>query len=196
MLAERLAATDRGRAVRLIDAALDLVDRDAEAFRGWTSYGGRAGYAVMAANVAKQVGHPDLSGVVARVLAARPAGQDNWSSSVNERANQLVNVAAALALVDPASARQVLAGVAPPDRYIDMAMSQQRDWLFALALADPDRAITLIDKRFEQAKTMRGGSRNYALSGMSELASVLTAEDRYEDLTHWASLVRPLRDPD
>ena len=36
-------------------------------------------------------------------------------------------------------------------------MSQRRDWLFALALADPERATKLADKLIERAKSARGG---------------------------------------
>ena len=113
---------------------------------------------------AKEIGHPDLGSLVARTLALRPPRQ--YQSSPEERWKQLVNVAVVLALVDPAAARPVLAGVAPPDEFAARAAEQSRDWLFALALADPPRAALLVDKLIERAKTNHGGGNGLSKTGL------------------------------
>jgi uncharacterized GH25 family protein len=194
----RLAAiftpADKARAAKLIETAFDLLDRDPEAFRSWSNFGGRAGLAAVGTVRAKEIGYPDVAGLVARTLALRATGQDAWSP--DDRENNLVSVAAVLARVDPATARHVLAGVAPPDEFIERAMSQRRDWLFALALADPERATKLADKLIERAKNARGGRNALSVTGLVELGSILTAADRLKALTMYGNLPREIGDDD
>jgi hypothetical protein len=185
-LAEVFAETDKPRAVKAIDAAFDLMERDPEGFRSWSNFAGRAGFAVVVAAQAKQIGHPDLTSLVARALAMRGAGREESPERLN---NQRVNLATGLALVDPAAARHLLAAVAPPDEFVTMALSNQRDWTFALALADPERAKTIVDKRIEKAKA--GGRNVLSFGGLSELGRILTTQNRLDELGMWGSL--PLR---
>jgi protocatechuate 3,4-dioxygenase beta subunit len=193
-LAVLFAPTDRPRAVKTIDAAFDALEADAEGHRSWGSSGGRAGLAAVAAVRAKEIGHPDVASLVARTLALRPTGPDAWSPE--DRNDQLVNIAAALALVDPAAARHVLAGVAPPDEFVKRALTHRRDWLFALALADPERAVGLADKLVERAKEARGGRNAISATGLVELGSILTAPDRLRLLTMYGNLPREVGDDD
>ena len=140
-LAKILAPTDKARAVKLIDTAFDLLDLDPSAYRSYSAFGGGAGLAAVGAVRAKEIGYPDVAALVARALALRPTGQE--AGSPDARARSLVNIAAAIALVDPASARNVLAGIDAPDEFIARAMSQDRDWLFAPGAGRPragDRA--------------------------------------------------------
>lgn len=190
-LAVLTAPRDRARAARLIDRAVGLLDSDPDGFRSWSNFGGRAGLAVVAAVRGNQIGHPDAAGLVAHVLALRPTGQE--AIGTNDREDRLVNVAAALALVDPTTARRVLAGVAPPDRIVDKALSRKRDWVFAMALADPERACELVDRLFERAAADRGPGPALQSSGVLELARILTAADRYEELSTFGSLSREIR---
>jgi hypothetical protein len=187
-LAELAAPRDRARAIRYIDRAGAVVDGAADGFQSWAIYGRKAGFAALVAVRGKELGHPGVAGLVTRVLAARSSGQEAWGSP-QEREGELVSVAAALALVDPLTARQVLAGVAPPEGYVDKALARNRNWLFALALADPDRAVRLVDRLFERASAGRGGP----IEGVLELASILTAPDRYEELSLYGSLPRQIR---
>ncbi|MDB5309205.1 MAG: hypothetical protein JWO38_3407 [Gemmataceae bacterium] len=191
-LARRFAPADRGRAAKMIDAAFDLLDGQPEAFRSWGNFGGRAGFGATAVVRAREIGYPDVAGLVARTLAMRPTGADAWSPE--DRADQLVNIAAALAIVDPGTARGVLAGVAPPDELPERASRQRRDWLFALALADPERATVLVDKLIDRAKEARNGGNGLSQSGLVELGSILTDTDRLRTLTVYGSLLREIDD--
>jgi hypothetical protein len=123
----------------------------------------------------------------------RPTAQDSFGSP-DDRENHLVQLAAGLAVIDPAAARQVLAGVAPPDKYVEKALTKRREWLMALALADPERAIELVDRVFEKAKG--GGARMLSQHGILEIGSILTAEDRYQELAMFASMIREYREPE
>jgi protocatechuate 3,4-dioxygenase beta subunit len=192
-LAVLFAPKDRPRAVGLIDRAVAMLGPDADEFRRHS--GGAAGYGVLAAVRGHEIGHPDVPGLVARALAARPAGRDGWGSG-DRRPRLLVNVAAGLALVDPAVGRQVLAGVAPPDKYAEFAAGKGRDWLFALALCDPERAAKLADALIDRAKAGRTPGNALSHTGLIELISILTAEDRYEALSSYGELPREIREED
>lgn len=189
MLAGRFAGTDKARAAKTIGAAFDLLERQPEGFQSWSNYGGRAGFAAVAAVRAKEAGYPDVADLVARALAMRETG-DEWSADGREE--RAVNVAAALARVDPAAARRVLATVAPPEAFAERALEKRRDWLFALALADPDRAVPLVDKLLERAKTRRDGRNALSGTGVVELGSILTDRDSLRELTTFGNLPRAL----
>lgn len=194
-LATVFAPTDKSRAVKLIDAGFDLLDGDADGFRSWSNYGERAGFAAVAAVRAQQIGHPDVPGLIARTLALRPAGQNVWGSP-EHHAEQTVNVAAVLALIDPLTARHLLATVAPPDEYVTRALSHRRDWLFALALADPERATVLADRLMERARTARDAKNGLSGTGLVELGTILTSRDRLTELTGYGNIARELGDED
>jgi hypothetical protein len=189
-LAVLFAPTDKPRAVKTIDAVFELFDREAEQFRSWSNFGGAAALAALATVRAKDIGHPDVAALVARTLALRSPGVDAWSP--NNRLNQTVNLAAVLALVDPVTARHLLAGVAPLEAYAERALAQSRDWLFALALADPERAVGLADKLIARAKTEREGRNALSNTGLVELGSILTARDVLRELTRFGQLPREI----
>lgn len=192
-LATRFHKTDPARAVRMIDTAFDFLERNPEAFASW---GGsdRARMAAAGAVRAKEVGYPDVPHLVARCLALRAPGEDGRSSE--DRHQRAVGLAALLAFVDPATARQVLATVAGPEEFVNRATTQRRDWLFALALADPARATILADKLIERAKETRGGRNGLSETGLVELASVLVAPDRLREFGHFGSFFREIGDDD
>jgi hypothetical protein len=192
-LAARIAKTDKLRAHKLIDTAFDALERDQDALRSWSSFGGRAGLAATGAVRAAEVGHPDVAHLVARCLAMR-SNRDAWSAE--DRENQAVNLAATLAQVDPATARHLLATVAPPDEFVRRAVSQRRDWLFALALADPVRGKELADKLIARAKDARGGRNGLSETGLVELGSILTAKDRARELGGYGNTFRDIEERD
>ena len=149
LLARKFAPTDKPHAARMIDRAFAVLDSEEEKLSTWGSSGGRSGMAAVVIARAAETGYPDLAALIDRALALRPVGRKSIHSA-REKQDDLVNTAAALALTDPATARRVLATVAPPDAYVDQALSHSRDWLFALALADPDRATLLVDKLLDR----------------------------------------------
>ena len=175
--------------MKLIDTAFDLLDSNPEAFRSWGNYGGRAGFAIVGAVRAKEIGHPDVPQLVARCLAMGPA-QDAWSP--NDREQRIVNFAAVLALIDPPTARQVLATLGSPEELVQRGVTQSRDWLFALALADPERATQLADRLIQRAKEDRGGQNGLSATGLVELGTILTAKDRLRELARYGSLPREI----
>ena len=188
------APTDKARSAKAFDAAFEQLELGPEAFRSWGGYGGGSAVAAVAVVRAKEAGYPDVPHLVARCLALTSGGRDRGSPE--ERENTVVNVAAALALADPAAARHLLATVAPPDELIKRAATRSRDWLFAVALAHPERAAGLIDALAARAKAGREAGNGLSTTGVIELGSTLTAADRLKDLTGWAGLPREVGDDD
>lgn len=193
-LAERFVSTDRQRAIRMIDQAFDQLDKGGDAFRGWSGSGGAAGLAALAVYKAKEIGHPELATLVARALALRPSGRGNWSPE--DRPRELVGFAMVLALTDPAAARHVLAGVAPPEQFVKRALHERRAWLFVLALADPARAVTLMDRQLEGLENFKGGGNALGQTGLVELSSILTARNRLEAVGRYGSVFHEIREED
>jgi hypothetical protein len=163
---------DRARAWKLIDQAMALIEERPNDLRGWSSWGGGAGMAAVVAVRARMVGHPDAAGLVGRVLAQRPT--ERVETRKSERDQEAVAVASVLAFADPASARGMLAAVAPPAEYARRAPRERRDWLFAAALADPEGAKAVVEAVWAAAKSR--GDRGTATSGtgLIELLSILT----------------------
>jgi hypothetical protein len=180
-LALAAALGDRGRAWKLIDAAIDECETDRSAFSGWSSSGEAAGLGVHVAVKAQALGHPDTRGILDRALALRSAGSA-YSGRPDERLDVLVYLAATTALVEPATARSLLACVAPPDEYPGLAVGRDRNWLFALALADPDRAMALVDRLIDESKPQADGRPALGRTGLIELTLILTKRDRFAEL--------------
>jgi hypothetical protein len=84
----------------------------------------------------------------------------------------VMHVASTLALTDPAAARALLERVFPAGRPIAPAGNDRREALFALALADPERAAGLVDQKVAAAKASKDGLSG---SGVVELLQILTA---------------------
>ncbi len=188
-LATLFAAADPARSAKMIDAAFDLLEAEPDAFRSYSNFGGRAAVAAVAAVRAKEAGYPDVPHLVARALAMRSTGADTWSPEGRE--DHAVSFAGVLSLIDPAAARYVLATLGSPDELIKKAATKRRDWLFALAFADPQRATALADTLVKQSKAARLGGNAASGTGLVELGSILTAPDRLAELSRWGNL--PLR---
>ena len=193
-LAGRFGRADAARAVRQVDLAFAVIEGGGDGLSRWSSFGGRSTFAAAAAVRGARAGHPDVADLVARALAVRPTTRDAYSDS--GRADTQVKTAAALALIDPESARRVLAGAAPPGRYAEAAAGKDRDWLFALALADPGRAIALVDTLLDRAKARpdEGGGDAISATGVVELAAILVGADQLKELGQWGTLWRELAD--
>ncbi len=190
-LAARWHPTDPKRSWKMIDAAFDVLERDPESFETYSNMGGGAGFAAIAAVRAKEYGYPNAGELVARCLAMRSAGRA-WDRP-DDRDQRTVGLASVIALIDPATARQLLRGLGTADEYLTQAATQQREWFFALALADPDNAKKLADKLLDASK--RSPNR-LSGTGLVELGSTLTAPDRLKMLLFWASLPREIGDED
>jgi len=186
-LAGHLGATDRRRAVKLIDQAFAELEKDGDPFRSWTHFGGRATLAALALYRAKEIGHPDVATLAARTLALRPTEADG-------RERHLLQCALLLALTDPTAARHVLAGIAPPQEFVKRAAAENRDWLFVLAVADPVRAMALVERKLDALE--ESDQATLSRSGLVELGSILTARNRLEMLSTFGSTFREVREED
>jgi RNA polymerase sigma factor (sigma-70 family) len=185
-LATLIAGKDRPRAWRLIDRAMDLLDKDPRAVQGWSGFGGAPAIAALVAVRARQAGHPDVGALVARALAHRTAY--GWESR-KERDEQTLSLATVLAFADPATARTLLNGIAPPAEFARRAVGQTRDWLFAAALADPEHAGVVVDAVWSAARQRRGGGSATSNTGLIELLSVLTGPgDRLTNLATYGRI--------
>ena len=178
-LAVALAKQDPRRARALIDRALAMpIDRPEE-FASYTYFGAGTASAAWIAACARRAGYPDMDSVMARVMAARPAGHLRDPSMEIESSTI---AAAALALTDPGAARQVLrdievrSGLGP----VELARVAGRRWLSAWALADLEHAEQLFDADLAALE----GGRNVDLqnTGLLKMAEVLaTPPDRRDE---------------
>ena len=190
-LATLFAPTDKPRAYKMIDTAFDFLEREPNKFLNWNG-NSPATFAAVGIMRAKELGYPDVPQLVVRCLALRPAADGRGSPDT--RADVAVNLAGAVALVDPATARQILATVGSPEGNARAALSKSRNWLFNLTLADPERAPALADSLLAQAKKLGGGGNAISRSGLVELGTVLTAPDTLAALAMYGNLPRELPD--
>ena len=192
-VARELVTVEKPRAIALIDKALHLIETKPTELQSSSSRGGASGFALYVALAGQRIGHPDVPWLTARSLSLRTNGESHRGA--DDRKRLQVQMACGYALIDPAIGKQLLAGVAPPDEFLKQAVTQSRDWLFALALCDPERAVELVDKRMEWMNTS-SDRKALMLNGMSELSRILTADDRLAELFTWGSLVRDVHDFD
>lgn len=172
-LAGVVAPRDRKLAWSLIDRSLAIYLDDPEAFRSWSNFGGRSTLAAWTAVQAHAVGHPDMAGVIARVLACRPDELEYWSSTAVLETN--VRMAKLLALVDPAAARHLLERVTPREHLLGTGSTgfRRQDWLLARCLADPARAAAWIDAAIAKLDPSKDETAFYD-SGLLQLTQTLT----------------------
>jgi uncharacterized GH25 family protein len=193
-VAVRVAPRDPALARSLIDRALaQLTDRDRRnELTSWSGMGGDNALTAWVVYQAQRANHPDLDAVIAHVWATRPT--NGLGNSPSDRTDQVVKAAALLALVDPVTAHALLDSVLPPGRPLPGEVAGRREGMFALALADPARAVGLIDQKIEAAKKSKDGISG---TGLIELLDILTtpAEERVHTLTMFASMYRE-RDDD
>jgi 5-hydroxyisourate hydrolase-like protein (transthyretin family) len=177
-VAALIGRRDPGLARSLIDRALELyLDRPHE-FNGWGSMG-RSTLAAWTAYHARLAGYPDMASVVARVLACRPTNPPFDVSHI------LLHTAIPLSLTDPVTARQLVQQALPDDHPPKDKRHRSRKALFAVALADPERGIRLVDEVIDDALKSSDGLRGTSLV---ELVMTLTAPSeqlRVRQLNTW-----------
>ena len=159
---------DRDRAVKLIDSAIDEIVADPIGY----ATGGGGGTAALVLYRAKQLGHPDLAGLRDKVLAALPATVDGAFGRAN---GPNVADALVLALTDPTTARELLAARLSAADLTAMDNGLYRDPLLAIALADPEAAVRIVDEVVARTVARKKG---YQYTNLGTLASVLCWPDR------------------
>jgi hypothetical protein len=180
-----VAKSDPARSRALIDRTLDrFLDNGREFMSMSHMGGGTSGLAASIGYQARLAGYRDMQSVVGRILACRP---NNQYDSPSNLAEMNAKTAMGLALIDPATAKWVLDRAVPAaDRQVPGHLRQRREWLFAVAIADPQRGIAEIDKIIEQARNSQDGVGGTSLI---ELLITLTQPSEAEmvrELARWA----------
>jgi hypothetical protein len=163
-IAVKMAGKDPKTAHALIDRALDeLLPKSGGTGREGNYNAGTIGAWI--AYRASAIGHPDVPGLVDRVLALRPTTES--SNSFSNRISQLTRMAAIVALIDTATAQSIYA-LSSPEYEPDFRYSA-RDWWGALAIVDPKRAEAEVVRRFGASKEPADFQRSGAIDVISML---------------------------
>ncbi|MGA2257764.1 MAG: carboxypeptidase-like regulatory domain-containing protein, partial [Thermoguttaceae bacterium] len=169
-MATAVAPRNRQLAHSLIDRGMAIYEdpKEAQGFRSWSNYGGRTVFAACLVVHARQVGYPDMAGLIRRVLAMRPAGNDEWSPRENRATS--IRAAKILALVDPGCALELLETVTPTDKMPEGAvdMMQDLDLLQAWVLIDFDYTASVIESQAKSAGKERQWT-NYLIQSLELL---------------------------
>jgi hypothetical protein len=149
--------------------------------------------ATWTARQAQLANHPDVQSVISRILACRPTTADDSPNNVIVYQSQM---ATGLALVDPLTAKWVLTRAAPASRPLPSEIVDNRDWLFAVALADPERGIGEVDRRFTAVRERRLEMNRTGLIELIEILAQASDEERYKNLAIFSGFVWPRDDDD
>jgi protocatechuate 3,4-dioxygenase beta subunit len=168
-MAEAVAPRDKTRACELIDQAFAIYLNPSE---GMWSDNRRATQAAALAVIATQIGYPDMESVVSRVVASRVTMKHAYRAACVVESS--VAMAMLLALVDPATAAEVLAPLEPQGDLVGSGYSGvgHSVWLKAWALADPKHALELAERELTKAKQDR--SWDARRSGLLEMVDLWT----------------------
>ncbi|MGL4421260.1 MAG: hypothetical protein ACRCZF_11385, partial [Gemmataceae bacterium] len=134
--------------------------------------------------------HPRLRSLLARTLVLLPQQQRGRSYGDTPQ----LPMVPAFALIDPETAQHLLRSMKSAEQIVKEGTYPVRDWLFAVAFADPVRGQQLLDKVFlksfgTEAKNDANTKRyDMSFQGISELSLTLGAADRYAQLRMWLQL--------
>jgi hypothetical protein len=145
-MAEATAPRDKADAYKLVDQAFAVYLGASEL------YGRRATQTAALAVVAGRIGYPDMESVVSRVLACRATMKNEFApASVVESSAVMAML---LAIVDPATAAEVLRSLEPQANLIGSGYTGVGGdvRLKAWAVADPKHAMELADRELAKAK--------------------------------------------
>jgi hypothetical protein len=169
-MAAAVAPHDKARAGRLIDQAFAIYLSPSE---GEYSDNRRATQAAALAVVAAEIGYPDMESVVSRVLASRVTTKHASNAAVVVESSAAMAVL--LALVDPATAAEILVALEPQSDLVGSGYSgvPKDVWLKAWTLADPQHAMQLADRELAKVKEQRDG--DLWRSGLLQVVDLWTA---------------------
>jgi RNA polymerase sigma factor (sigma-70 family) len=169
-LAVALEPRDRGRALALIDRALNMITDGSIAAESTTGYEMLA--AAHIAACARQIGYPDMESVVMRIIAARPG---NWRGDAFTKLRFVSLATIELALLDPGCARTVLKQIEAQCHSVGLNpagfANDRGRWLIASALADLEKAKTLCEA--ELAALDESNERELLFRGLLNTAKFL-----------------------
>jgi hypothetical protein len=161
-LAVAVAKRDPKRAFTLIDRALALPVDHEGAFDPWVHTGGATGTAARIAFCARRAGYPDMSSVIARVLATRT---DPNRYPPSQLSDSIATTAALLALTDPAATREMLRQSEAIRGSIPTAGTGGRGdrWLIAWGLADLKYAQSRVESDLAALENTKGTNSQASL---------------------------------
>jgi hypothetical protein len=174
-LAVAVAKRDPKGAFNLIDRALALPVDHEGAFDRWSHAGGALGTAARIAFCARRAGYPDMSSVIARVLATRT---DPNRYPPSDMYDSIATSAALLALTDPAATREMLRqGEARQGSLPTPGTSGKGDRkLIAWALADLKNAQGRVESDLAILENTKGmNSQGSLLIRLAELLATPTS---------------------
>jgi protocatechuate 3,4-dioxygenase beta subunit len=173
----------------LIDRTLGLYLDRPEQFMSWSNFGGRTTFAAWTAYDARLAGYPDMASVVARVLATRPTTAQGFASP-REVTDTLLQAAMPLSFCDPVTARRLVEQALPGNR-LASDDGDRRTLLFAVALADPERAVGLVDHLIDQARKSKEGVSGTSLIELMLTLTAATEQLRARELGTWIHSLKP-----
>jgi protocatechuate 3,4-dioxygenase beta subunit len=141
-LALRFAEQDRERAFELIEEAVGIqAAEQGKVFRG----GYRAAtYVARLAQVAAQIGYPDVAGIAMRAMSLRPDPQGGLEREGEGEGEEIARLAACLAWTDTEAARHLLAPlVGDIETYLEAGYGVAGKIVVAAAVVDPEWALEM-----------------------------------------------------
>ena len=193
-VAAAIAPRDKARACALVDRALAGLTTPRDP-RSGVVYGNGLG-AISAGTLvlqAARIGHPDMLSVVNRALAARLCASQLYSPVQAAECN--AQLAALLAMADPATARDVLQWLEPQSEQLAHPRSSGNCdcWILAWLLAEPSRGRELFEKRLLELKAKPGDYQFYQLLELVRTL-VLPVQERIRQITHYSYIMSPEED--
>jgi hypothetical protein len=184
-MASCFATKDRPKAWGYIDTAFQILDRQSDAFATYGSSGGVAAAAGQLIHVARKIHYPDVHSLLARALELRGT-RGLFSRDDDDK----VRLALSLSSSDPASARWLLQGLYSPEKLRKISTSGKREYLFALAMCDPQECVKAVDEATGQTLNASTISR----TGIVEMLDAMShIGQEIEALSEWQTLMyRPI----
>jgi hypothetical protein len=185
-MARYYATKDRPKAWGFIDQAFQILEKEGDTFATYGSSGGVAAAAGQVVHVARKIEYPDVHSLLAKVFELR--AKRGLFGRADEDA---VRLALSLSSSDPASARWLLQGLHPPEKLRKLSTSGRREFLFALAMCDPQECVKAVDEATGKTLT----SSNLSRTGIVEmLGAMANIGQEIEALSEWQALMyRPLK---
>jgi protocatechuate 3,4-dioxygenase beta subunit len=190
-VAGAIAPRDKARACALVDRALAGLSAPRDPRFG-PVYGNGLG-AIEAGTLvlqAARIGHPDMRAVVGRALAARLCASQSYSPVQSAECN--AQLAALLAMADPATARDVLQWLEPQSAQLaHPRFTGNCDcWVLAWLVAEPARGRELFQRKLTELKAKPGDYQFYQLLELAHIL-VLPVQERIAKITRYSDITPP-----
>jgi hypothetical protein len=173
-VAAAMAPHDKRLAWSVVDRALGMLMAPGALENSLELHGGRPAGAGFVALQARQIGYPDMQSIVQRVLACRPGKKTisaiRHASDENVVASRII-MATFLGLVDPRTAREILASVEAV--HPSSKETVRVAWIKAWLAVDPARGDALFAELADSIRGKPGKDEDFY--GLVEAAQLLAA---------------------